>query len=78
MFRMKTPLNNGERAKSRKGYPSEHDFEIVFTLTMNVLALVDEAQPKLSSTVAQESLFHIRGFLVEEMEHIKEFLRPRR
>jgi hypothetical protein len=73
MFRMRSypPI------QTKKGFPSRHDFTICFNLSTALLALLDQAMKQVDSTIVKETLFHIRGFVVEEMAEVNEFVRPK-
>jgi hypothetical protein len=67
----------GNRPKVRHGFPSEHDFKICFELAIELTSALDRARQQVESTVVAETLFHIRGFIHDEMARVKDYVRPR-
>ena len=63
--------------RPKKNVPSVHDYYICRTLTANLLQLLDTAREEIHSPMVNETIFHIRGFIFEEMEACIDFVRPR-
>ena len=72
MYRMKSPP-----IRVRQNVPSRHDYSICCTLMADLLQLIDTAREEVHSPMLNETLFHIRGLILEEIEAMIDFVRPR-
>ena len=73
MYRM-----TGNPRFPKKNAPSDHDYDIVFQLGIDLLSALDRAEQKVSNRFVKETLFHVRGWVSVTMDEIVDYVRPRK